>query len=48
VLGAGASIVSDLRGHWGPGTGWAVMADPEGNEFCVLRTQAERTAQSAS
>lgn len=24
----------------GPGRGWVVMADPEGNEFCVLRTLA--------
>ena len=24
------------------GTGWAVLADPEGNEFCVVRSQAER------
>ena len=38
VLAAGATIVDDLRGTWGPGTGWAVLADPEGNEFCVLRT----------
>jgi hypothetical protein len=40
----GASVVLDLRGHWGPGTGWAVLADPEGNEFCILRSQAEREA----
>ena len=44
LLAAGATIVNDLRGHWGPGTGWAVLGDPEGNEFCVLRTQAERDA----
>ncbi|GLW53613.1 VOC family protein [Kitasatospora phosalacinea] len=24
----------------GPGRNWVVMADPEGNEFCVLRTLA--------
>ncbi|MEO6511889.1 MAG: VOC family protein, partial [Nocardioides sp.] len=42
VRAAGATIVNDLRGHWGEGTGWAVLADPEGNEFCVLRTEAER------
>jgi len=24
-----------------PDTSWVVMADPEGNEFCVLRTRAE-------
>jgi predicted enzyme related to lactoylglutathione lyase len=30
------------------GTGWAVLADPEGNEFCVLRSAAERAATSPS
>ena len=44
VLGTGATLVTDLRGSWGPGSGWAVLADPEGNEFCVLRTDAERDA----
>nr|WP_319805203.1 VOC family protein [Micropruina sp. KQZ13P-5] len=29
--------------HHGPGTGWVVLADPEGNEFCVLRSDAERS-----
>ncbi|RII20735.1 hypothetical protein DSC45_02725 [Streptomyces sp. YIM 130001] len=24
---------------------WVVMADPEGNEFCVLRTLARQTEQ---
>lgn len=28
-------MVSDLRS--GPDSGWVVLADPEGNEFCVLR-----------
>jgi hypothetical protein len=46
VLAAGATMVDDLRGNWGPGTGWAVLADPEGNEFCVLRTPAEKAAQA--
>ncbi len=32
----GATVVADLRGTHGPGTGWVVLADPEGNEFCVL------------
>lgn len=40
----GASLVSDLRG---PTWGWAVLRDPEGNEFCVLRSEAERAASSA-
>jgi hypothetical protein len=35
-------MVQDLRDHRGPGTGWATLADPEGNEFCVLRSEAER------
>ncbi|MDQ1602102.1 MAG: hypothetical protein QOD68_3576 [Actinomycetota bacterium] len=30
------------------GTGWAVLADPEGNEFCVLRSAAERAASTPS
>jgi Glyoxalase-like domain len=48
MLGAGATMVNDLRGHWGPGSGWAVLADPEGNEFCILRTQAEVDAARAA
>jgi len=24
------------------GIGWMVLADPEGNHFCVLRSEAER------
>lgn len=41
LLGLGATQVADFRGKYGPGTGWVVMADPEGNEFCVLRSDAE-------
>ena len=41
VLGLGATLVADHRGIHGPGTGWAVLADPEGNEFCILRSDAE-------
>ncbi|MEU4399504.1 VOC family protein [Micromonospora orduensis] len=40
VLGLGASMVADRRNP--DGTGWAVLADPEGNEFCVLRSAGER------
>jgi len=36
----GATLVDDRREP--DGTGWAVLADPEGNEFCVERSQAER------
>ena len=42
LLGLGATLVNDLRNP--DGTGWAVLADPEGNEFCVLRSAAERAA----
>ena len=42
LLGAGATMVHDLRDHRGPGTGWATLTDPEGNEFCVLRSESER------
>jgi hypothetical protein len=42
LLAAGATEVADLRGKHGPGTGWVVLADPEGNEFCILRSPAER------
>jgi len=44
VLALGATQVDDQRDHYGPGVGWMVMADPEGNEFCVLRSEAERAA----
>ena len=37
-------VVADLRGKYGPGTGWVVLADPEGNEFCILRSEAELAA----
>ncbi|MFG1676718.1 VOC family protein [Micromonospora sp. NPDC049282] len=38
----GATVVADRRRP--DGTGWVVLADPEGNEFCVCRGQAERAA----
>ena len=44
LLAAGARQVADLRGKDGPGTGWVVLADPEGNEFCIVRSTAEREA----
>jgi len=46
LLAAGATQVADLRGIHGPGTGWVVLADPEGNEFCILRSEAEGEATS--
>ena len=41
ALGLGATQVDDLRGKYGPGSGWVVLADPEGNEFCILRSPTE-------
>jgi predicted enzyme related to lactoylglutathione lyase len=40
LLAAGATIYEDHRNP--DGTGWVTMADPEGNEFCVERSDAER------
>ncbi|MFF8813894.1 VOC family protein [Streptomyces pactum] len=42
LLGLGATLVGDHRNP--DGTGWVVLADPEGNEFCVLRSEAQRAA----
>lgn len=36
----GATVLADHRKP--DGTGWAVLGDPEGNEFCVERGVAER------
>ena len=41
LLDEGATIVADHRKP--DGAGWVVMADPEGNEFCVERSEAERS-----
>jgi catechol 2,3-dioxygenase-like lactoylglutathione lyase family enzyme len=41
ALGIGATQVEDHRDKYGPGTGWVVLADPEGNEFCILRSESE-------
>lgn len=45
LLAHGAVEVADHRGIHGPGSGWVVLADPEGNEFCILRSDAEVAAQ---
>jgi len=37
----GATEIADHRGEEGPGSGWVVFADPEGNQFCILRSQGE-------
>lgn len=42
ALTFGARIVNDHREP--SGCGWVVMADPEGNEFCVEQGLAERRA----
>ncbi|MHB1737904.1 MAG: TIGR03086 family metal-binding protein [Actinomycetes bacterium] len=42
LVGLGARVVDDQRRP--DGTGWVVLSDPEGNEFCVERSDEERTA----
>jgi predicted enzyme related to lactoylglutathione lyase len=42
VLALGAALVADRRNA--DGSGWVVLQDPEGNEFCVERSDAEREA----
>jgi len=44
LLALGARQVADRRRP--DGSGWVVLADPEGNEFCILRSDAERTAST--
>jgi hypothetical protein len=39
LLGLGATRVADHRRL--DGSGWVTLADPEGNEFCVLRGDGE-------
>ncbi|MEV4477849.1 VOC family protein [Nonomuraea sp. NPDC049421] len=46
LLGMGATIYQDLRDA--NGVGWVTMLDPEGNEFCVCRSDAERAAAAQS
>ncbi|MEU4091592.1 VOC family protein [Streptomyces sp. NPDC026673] len=45
LLKLGAALVDDRRES--DGAGWAVLADPEGNEFCVLRSESDRAATSS-
>ncbi|MFH8990030.1 VOC family protein [Streptomyces sp. NPDC017940] len=45
LLGLGATLVTDHRNP--DGSGWAVLADPEGNEFCVLRSESDRAARAS-
>jgi predicted enzyme related to lactoylglutathione lyase len=44
LLSLGATLVEDHRSE--DGSGWAYLADPEGNEFCVERSHAERRPDS--
>ena len=39
LIDHGAKPIDDLRRP--DGTGWVVLADPEGNEFCILRGLGE-------
>ncbi|MFG2675854.1 VOC family protein [Streptomyces sp. DT20] len=45
LLALGATLVTDRREPGG--AGWAVLADPEGNEFCVLRSESDRAATTS-
>ena len=46
LLELGAKVLDDRRRP--DGSGWVVMTDPEGNEFCVERSAAERAADPAA
>jgi predicted enzyme related to lactoylglutathione lyase len=46
LTGVGAKVSEDHRRP--DGTGWVTLVDPEGNEFCVERSAAERAALLAS
>ena len=39
LVAHGATVVADRRRP--DGSGWFTLADPEGNEFCVLRSDSE-------
>jgi uncharacterized damage-inducible protein DinB len=41
VTALGSAVIDDRRNA--DGTGWVVMADPEGNELCIERSAAERS-----
>ncbi len=46
LVALGATRVEDHRTS--EGLGWVYLADPEGNEFCVERSPAERAADAAT
>jgi predicted enzyme related to lactoylglutathione lyase len=45
LMDIGSTVVDDRRHP--DGTGWVVLADPEGNEFCIVRSDAERAGDVA-
>ncbi|MEZ5374863.1 MAG: VOC family protein [Acidimicrobiales bacterium] len=45
VLALGAVQIADRRN--GDGSGWMVLADPEGNRFCIVRSDEECAVTSA-
>jgi Glyoxalase-like domain len=46
LLDHGAVQVADHRNH--DGTGWVILADPEGNQFCILRSPGELAVGAGS
>jgi predicted enzyme related to lactoylglutathione lyase len=46
LVALGAAVVEDHREP--DGAGWVWLADPEGNDFCVERSAAERKAATRS
>ena len=42
LLALGATLYEDHRRE--DGSGWVTLLDPEGNEFCIERSDAERAA----
>lgn len=40
AVALGATVVDDHREE--DGGGWVTLTDPEGNEFCIVRSDAER------
>ena len=41
LIALGATLVSDMRRPGG--RGWQTLADPEGNEFCIVRPKSSLT-----
>ena len=44
VIALGGTEIADRRNQ--DGTGWMVLADPDGNHFCILRSDEERAETS--